>query len=341
MTLVNLKWTGDPNDLVVAPPKRRTHLSESAARRLRDSVPKETFKAYKREWRKFLTWCQQQDASALPVSSDNLTNWIAERCDLGHSLSIIEQALSAVVFFHDQYDVAERHMPNRDDAWRVIGAYRRQLVESGWRRDEAATYTIDELRRMSATITDDVLGIRDRAALLLATGAFARRSQIVGLDCGDVRFTHGKVVLYIAKSKEDQRAVGRHIAVDPGAHHLSDAVGALRAWVNVLEFRGISSGPLFRRLVSTGVTHKVLEYRMDGAWLGRVVKNAALEAGLSAPSGRRYRAHSTRASGATMAFRARKPTTEIARHGGWSLKGTQVHLYNRPEDQESVTEGLM
>jgi integrase len=308
---------------------------------LRESVPVETFKAYKREWRKFLTWCLDNGVRPVPVSSDDLTNWIAERCDLGHSLSIIEQGLSAVVFFQDQYDVPKKHMPNRDDAWRVVGAYRRQLVEAGWRRDEAATYTIDELRRMSATIGHDVLGIRDRAALLVATGAFARRSQLVGLDCGDVRFTRGKVVLYIAKSKEDQRARGRHLVIDPGSHPLSDAVSALRLWVDTLETRGQFEGPLFRRLVSTGVTHKVLPYRMDGAWLGRVVKNAALAAGLSAPSGRRYRAHSTRASGATMAFRARKPTTEIARHGGWSLKGTQVHLYNRPEDQASVTEGLM
>jgi hypothetical protein len=42
-----------------------------------------------------------------------------------------------------------------------------------------------------------------------------------------------------------------------------------------------------------------------------------------------------------MAFRAGKPSMMIAEHGGWSVKGTQVHRYNRPEEQESVTEGLM
>jgi integrase len=340
MTLVNLEWTRRFLDLETAP-KRRTRLTESAAQKLVDSVPKETLKAYTREWKKFLRWCAVNDVPPLPTTSDDLANWVAERCDAGHSLSIMEQGIAAVVFFHDQYGVDEKEMPNRDDAWRIIGGHRRKLIESGWRRDEAATYTIEQLRAMSATIDDSVVGIRDRAGLLVATGAFARRSQLVGLDIGDVRFTRGKAVLYIAKSKEDQQARGRSLVIDSGAHPMSDAVQALRRWVILLESRGIRKGPLFRRMVSTGVTHKVLDYRLDGAWLGRVVKNAAMEAGISAPSGRRYRAHSTRASGATMAFRAKKPTVMIAQHGGWSLKGTQVHLYNRPEEQESVTDGLM
>lgn len=337
MSLVDLDRLDDAHDRMLL--ERRTHLSESAIRWLHASVPKETFAAYQREWLKFLAWCEMYDVSPLPVTSDNLASWVASRCDAGNSVSIIEQGISAVVFFHDGAKVRK---PNRDDSWRIVGAYRRRLIESGWRPDEAATYTIEQLREMS-----DVLGgrgaltIRDRAGLLIATGAFARRSQLVGLDIGDIRFTRGKAVLYIAKSKEDQQARGRYIPIDPGGHRLSDAVAALREWYDVLSSKGVRSGPLFRQMRKTSFGYTVLDYRLDGRWLGRVVKNTALAAGISAPSGRTYRAHSTRASGATMAFRARKPTVLIAQHGGWSLKGTQVHKYNRPEDQESVTEGLM
>jgi integrase len=235
-------------------------------------------------------------------------------------------------------------MPDRRDAWRVLAAYRRQLIDAGWRPDEAATYTVKQLRAMTATLPDGALGVRDKAALLVATGAFARRSQLVGLDIGDVRFTRGKIVLYIARSKEDQKGKGRSLVIDPGAHPASDAVGALRDWVNLLSSRGIHTGPLFRRMWAntTPLGYSIREDRLDAEWLGRyVVKKAVLAAGISAPSGRTYRAHSTRASGATMAFRAGKPSVAIARHGGWSEKGTQHHSYNRPEDQESVTEGLM
>lgn len=339
MTTIDLDRLDDAHDRMLL--ERRTHLSESAIRWLHASVPKETFAAYQREWLKFLAWCEMYDVSPLPVTSDNLASWVASRCDAGNSVSIIEQGISAVVFFHDGAKVRK---PNRDDSWRIVGAYRRQLIESGWRPDEAATYTIEELREMSAALGGrGALTIRDRAALLIATGAFARRSQLVGLDIGDIRFTRGKVVLYIARSKEDQQARGRHIPIDPGGHPLSDAVTALRDWYSVLSSRGIRSGPLFRRMWQTSPGLYTIKdgHRLDGRWLGHVVRVAAKGAGISALSGRTYRAHSTRASGATMAFRARKPTVLIAQQGGWSLKGTQVHKYNRPEDQESVTEGLM
>lgn len=320
--------------------ERRTHLSASAIEWLHKSVPKETFNAYSREWfEKFLPWCEAYDVSPLPVTSDNLASWVASRCDAGNSVSAIEQGISAVVFFHDGAKVRK---PNRDDSWRIVGAYRRQLIRSGWRPDEAATYTAEQLRTMSATQAyKGALTIRDRAALLTATGAFARRSEVVGLDIGDIRFANGKLIVFVALSKTDQQGRGRDVDIAPGAHPLSDAVAAMREWVNVLSSKGIRSGPLFRQMRKTSFGYRILDYRLDGRWVGRIVKEAVREAGITAPSGRTYRAHSTRASGATMAFRARKPTVQIAEHGGWSLKGTQVHKYNRPEDQESVTEGLM
>lgn len=328
----------EESDIESVLPELRTQLTKSAKVWLFKSVPKETFFAYQREWYKFIKWCQAHGVEHLPVFSDHLTNWVASRCDAGESQSIIKQGIAAVVFFHDQYKAKK---PDRRDAWRVLAAYRRQLIDSGWRPDEAATYTIKQLRAMTATIPGTTQGVRDKAALLVATGAFARRSQLVGLDIGDVQFTKGKIVLFIARSKEDQAARGRKLVIDPGSHPASDAVGALRDWVDVLASKGIRSGPLFRRMWKTTYGYTIKDHRLDAEWLGSVVKKAILEAGISAPSGRTYRAHSTRASGATMAFRAQKPSVAIARHGGWSEKGTQHHTYNRPEDQESVTEGLM
>lgn len=343
--IVRIAYSEESDEPSAQLPARRTRLTGEAKDWLHRSVPKQTYQAYKREWVKFLAWCEQRDINPVPVLTDHLTNWVADRCTAGNSQTVIEQGISAVVFFHkNYYNVAERHMPDREDSWRIVAGYRRMLIESGWRPDEAATYTIEQLRTMVATIPGGTaLGIRDRAGLLLATGAFARRSQLVGLDIGDIHFNRGKVVLYVAKSKEDQRARGRNVVVDPGAHPMSDAVGALREWVNTLSSRGIRDGPLFRqvRRNTTPLNYGILDYRLEGEWLGRVVKAAIADAGITAPSGRTYRAHSTRASGATAAFRVGKPSMQIAQHGGWSVKGTQVHRYNRPEDQESVTEGLM
>lgn len=341
MSLISLERGGEVGHRLIA--ARRTLLTPLAAKWLHESVPPQTFNAYEREWIKFLAWCERRDVQQVPVASDHLTNWVAERCSAGDSQSAIKQGISAVVFFHkNYYNIAEAQMPERDDAWRILAAYRRMLIDSGWRPDEAATYDIEQLRAMSATLpTDSPLTLRDRAGLLLATGAFARRSQLVGLDLRDLHFTKGRVVLFIARSKEDQKARGRHVVIDPGSHELSDAVGNLREWVKMLNSKFIREGPVFRRMWKTSFGYKIQDNRLDPEWLGRVVKTAVEAAGVEAPSGRTYRGHSPRASGATMGFRAGKPSMMIADHGGWSRQGTQVHQYDRPEEQESVTEGLM
>jgi len=342
-TLVRIDPDEESDRPSVQLPVRRTLLSGEARGWLHRSVPKQTYAAYWREWQKFLGWCRPRAIDPVPVLTDHLTNWVADRCSAGHSQTVIEQGISAVVFFlENQYNVVEKDMPDRRDAWRIVAGYRRMLIASGWRPDEAATYTVRQLRTMVSTLpADTALGIRDRAALLLATGAFARRSQLVGLDIPDIRFTEGRIIMNIAMSKEDQRARGRQIVIDRGAHPLSDPVAAVRLWVDHLASRGVHDGPLFRRLSKTSFGYRILDYRLDGEWVGRLVKAVIADADITAPSGRTYRGHSPRASGATIAFRARKPSMAIAHHGGWSVKGTQVHRYNRPEGQESVTKGLM
>lgn len=108
MTLVSLERHDDP----VVLSGRRTRLSASARQRLLDSVPKETFKAYTREWGKFLKWCELREINPLRVSSDDLTNWVSERCDAGNSISIIEQ--DSLTILRAMVAYLERH--EREDA---------------------------------------------------------------------------------------------------------------------------------------------------------------------------------------------------------------------------------
>lgn len=322
---------------------RRAHLSSRARQRLQQSVPAETLRAYRREWPKFLAWCADRGWLPLPASSDAVTNWVSERCDAGHSESIIKQGIAAVMFFHDQANVPEAQRPDTSDAWRVVRGYRRERVESGWWPEEAATFTIEELRLMCATLPEGKLStVRDRAILTAGTSIFARRSMLIDLDLKDVQVVGpGELVLRVTRGKEDQWAQGRGVEVTAGSHPMSDPVGALAQWMDVLHGQGIVDGPLFRRLVWAKRGHRVLDHRLNASWVNKLVKQTAEDAGLKAPSGRKYRAHSLRAAGATISLRAGKPPVVVARRGGWSPKGNQVHTYNRPEENNNAMEGLM
>jgi len=349
---VNLEWTTEPGgdrEVLPAlrqerlrPSTRRSGLTASARRRLVGSVSEETLIAYKREWAKCLEWCQANGVVPIPMPTDALTNWVAERCDLGHSVTMIKQGISAVVFFHDQHPgLALQLIPERHDAWRILNGYQSELVASGWRPDEAAAFTAEELRKMCAMMpAGQGSSLRDKVILTVGTARYARRSVLVRIQMDDVRFTDdGDAVIYIPKDKT--RKVGVWKTVSAGEDPLSDPVGALRDWIDYLHAQRRRDGPLLRQFQWTGTGGYLTDNPVTPQYIGTVVKRWAKAADLEAPSGRRYRAHSLRASGATIAFDADRPAVQIAWDGDWSPKGNQVHQYNRKESGKTALKGLL
>lgn len=67
---------------------------------------------------------------------------------------------------------------------------------------------------------------RDKALLLLGfCGAF-RRSELVSLKCRDLEFKTEGLVVTLTRSKTDQNAVGRHIAIPKGRGKVSKMNGS-------------------------------------------------------------------------------------------------------------------
>lgn len=317
----------------VAPVRsRRTRLSDSARRRLQGSVSGETLRAYKREGGRFAAWCQERGEVWQAADSDLLANWVAGRCDAGHSPEAIAQGISGVLFFQDQGGYPET---DAEDAWRIVGAYRRERVDAGFRPTRAAVLTGEEVRRMYAALPEGKLStVRDRAILLLGLFMYGRRSAIVRLDVADVAFDRkGGIRLRITRSKTDQQARGKTKVIQPGRYEASDAVAALRAWVEALAAQGITSGPLFRRISYAG---RILPHRLNPAWVNVLVKRCARAAGLEERPGEPFRAHSLRATAATLAAGAGASLLEICEEGDWSPTSPAVHVYIRPEQSKSA-----
>lgn len=325
----------------------REGLSAAALRRLQHSVPDETWKAYQREMKRFLAWCQETGSIPLPCATDTLTNWIADRADLGHGLSAIKQGIGAVVFFHEEkYSAESPLIPVTKDAWRIVGDYRRERADAGVRELKAATFTPEEFRRMVASIAIDTpAGIRDRAMLAVTISGFFRRSNTLRLDLADVAEVlveqdgdeEVQVKLFVTRSKTDQAAKGKTRTIVPGEHELSDPVGMLQSWLCELQAQDITSGALWRAVSRTG---RVLDRRLHDDYLRKLVKRTAAAAGLSNPRGRPYRAHSLRASGVTIARRAGKSWSTIREQGDWSDKSPVVLDYDRPEEEDHAMRGV-
>ena len=170
-----------------------------------------------------------------------------------------------------------------------------------------APVLVDELRAMVGALPPSLVGVRDRALLLVGFCLAGRRGELVALDAADVKFTKKGLIITIRRSKTDQEQAGCDVGVPYGNNPNTCPVRALRAWLTVSRVR---SGTLFR-----SVKHGQVGGALCGRDVARIVQRTAARAGLDA---REYSGHSLRAGLATSAAQAGKSDRAIMNQGRWS-----------------------
>jgi integrase len=156
---------------------------------------------------------------------------------------------------------------------------------------------LEPLQALLATCDDGLRGIRDRALLLLAwSGGGRRRSEVVGLQVGDVRQLDADTWLYaLGATKTDTGGVRREKPLR------GPAAAALTAWLIAAP---AESGPLFRRLYKG---NRVGHTALSADQVARIVQRRAKLAGLEGD----WAAHSLRSGFVTEAGRQGTPLGEV------------------------------
>jgi len=281
-------------------------LAEQARAYAEASRSANTQRAYEADWRHFTAWCRRQGVAALPAHPPTLGLYLSA-CASGEGrrkpdcVSTIGRRLSALTWHYaergDHLDRADRHIA---------------LVMAGIRRThgrppvQKEAVLPDDLKAMLAVLDQSGLrGIRDRAILLIGFAGGFRRSEIVGLDCGDKQMgdgtgwieilPEGLVVTVKAKTGWREVVIGR------GSSPITCPVHALETW---LKLSRIGHGPVFRRVTGQGKETGV--DRLNDRHVARLVKQAALAAGVRGDlsEGEReekFAGHSLRAGLATSA----------------------------------------
>ncbi|HFF2105187.1 site-specific integrase [Pseudomonas aeruginosa] len=155
----------------------------------------------------------------------------------------------------------------------------------------------EPLEAMLATCSDGARGLRDRALLLLAwSGGGRRRSEVVGLQVGDVRQLDAETWLYaLGATKTETEGVRRELPLR------GPAAQALAEWLLIAP---ASTGPLFRRVYKGG---RVSSEGLSGDQVARIVKRRAALAGLPGD----WAAHSLRSGFVSEAGRQGVPLGEV------------------------------
>ena len=180
---------------------------------------------------------------------------------------------------------------------------------------------IEDVRAMMANLPDRLLGVRDRALLLVGFAGGFRRSELVSLNIRDLKFNNDGLTVTLRRSKTDQEASGRKVGLPYGSSLETCPVRSLRAWLEASE---IESGPVFRPINRHG---QIPPTRLSDRAVALIVKRAAKAAGKDPAE---FAGHSLRSGLATAARRcvaqvaARRQRAVLFR-GGHAGSGFRIH----------------
>lgn len=248
--------------------------------------------AYRRAWGVFTAWCSSHGLESCPALPGTVAAWVGAAASAGRSPSRIAVVLGAIRAAH----LAAGHADpgGHPQVRTVVAGVRRELC--GRTKPKLALVAIADgdraspLHRVVDSIkTDALLGLRDRAIILLGFAAALRRSEIARLEVRDVERTGRGLLLTIRDSKGDRARRGETVAVPRGRARCP--VAALDAWLAAAE---ISAGPVFVRCDGGRVGDRPL----DGSSVGRLVRRRVAAAGLDASL---FGAHSLRSGFLTSA----------------------------------------
>lgn len=296
-----------PTDLIVLDPTESTQIgplaeiADRASEFVQQSKAKNTIRAYHADWCHFESWCKAHGQSALPATPETVALYVTDLADT-HKTATISRRISAISQAHQ---IAGLETPTKSSQVRLILAGIRR--SKGTAQIAKTPVLVGDLRRMLAGLPGNLLGVRDRALLLIGfCGAF-RRSELVALDAGDVAITRDGLVVTIRRSKTDQEAEGRKIGIPYASHVETCPVRSLQDW---LEKSGITQGPLFRPVNRFG---KMAGERLSAAAVGEIVKRNAAAVGLDAAE---FAGHSLRSGLATSAAAAGASERSIMKQTG-------------------------
>lgn len=152
-----------------------------------------------------------------------------------------------------------------------------------------AAITKDILKAMLDTCNDSLIGVRDRALLLVGfTSGGRRRDELAHLRVEDLSKINGGYLLYIRRSKTDQGGKGLEVPIQ------GLAATALKAW---LVQSGLRTGALFRGINTNGIMNNTI----SGRTINRIVKRRVAMVGLDPDQ---FGAHSLRSGFITEAARS-------------------------------------
>ena len=239
------------------------HLAEQVAAAVAHSKRPNTLRAYQSDMRAYGGWCEANRLQAMPATPETVAAYVADQVAQGLKVSTVRRHLATISKAHELAGYKHERNPAKSEL--VADTMQGLRNDHGTAPDQAPPMTPELLGEVVQAISPtrstswnrpaavggyasskqvttqqpDLVGLRDRALLLVGWSAALRRSELAQLRWGQVEWRSGGVVLHLLNSKTDKDNRGQlaPVAAEPELGDLC-AVAALRAWHDACAQRG-------------------------------------------------------------------------------------------------------
>jgi integrase len=261
-----------------------------------------TLKAYGADYARFAAWCEKHEFPSMPATPETVGAYLAAAGE-GYAMPTLRRRVAAIARASGMagHPLDTKHPAIRET---LRGISRRH----GQPARRAAALTIEEIKQLSDTCDASLMGLRDRALFLVGFAGALRRSELVGLDVENVKWTREGVTLLIVRSKSDKVGEGAEISIPRGTSATTCPVTALRAWVKTAD---IKTGPVFRKVNRAG---RAQRGRLSADAVRQLLLKRAAQAGIKGTRLESVSPHGMRAGFVTTAYRNGVADEEIMGH---------------------------
>jgi integrase len=191
-----------------------------------------------------VAWAVEQGLASLPAAPETVALYLTARAGQGRRPATLEQDLAAIAGAHR---AAGLPSPRDAEAVRMVRAGIRR--ERGTAPRQVAPLLAGHVRALVGALPRTLLGMRDRALLLVGFAGAFRRSELAALRVEDLDWTDEGLKVRLRRSKTDQEGEGRTVEIPRGARAALCPVRALEAWLTAA---GVTAGAVFREVTRHG-----------------------------------------------------------------------------------------
>ncbi len=217
-------------------------LHEATLNNLKNSKSNNTLRAYKSDFKDFVTFCSKNGLNSLPSDPKILALYLTH-LSKNSKISTLRRRLVSISMVHKLkgYYLDTKHpliVENLMGIKRVKGS-----IQKGKK-----PILINHLKSIINIINEQnfehIKKLRDKAIILIGFGGGFRRSELISIDYEDIENVPEGIKFTIKRSKTDQFGEGMIKGLPYFSNETYCPVVNLKKW---LEISKIKSGPIFRR----------------------------------------------------------------------------------------------